>query len=202
MKTYGYYKLTHAQHDMTEAKEQLESFGCDAILTDRIEDNMIRPVLRDLLQKMKRGDTLVVYKFANAVRGLSQLTALLKSCETRNIRVVSTDDRIDTKDSISKNWQSMLGDFPSDSRAGDRAARAAYTANSKFGTTKFETRALRDEWVINSYQGNMRVSEICDRANIGRTSFFRILQAHGITPDRRGNVQGEEKTNYGGDTES
>lgn len=202
MKTYGYIKLTHAQHDMTKAKEQLNSFGCDAIVTDSIEDNMIRPNLRDLLKKMKRGDTLVVYKFANAVRGLSQLTSLLKSCETRDIRVVSTDDRLDTKDNVSRLWQSMLGDFPSDSRAGDRAARAAYTANSKFGANRFESKALRDDWVISRYKENMRVSEICDRANVGRTTIFRILQEHGIAPQRKGSSPDTSGVSYGGDTES
>lgn len=192
MKKYGYIKQNHAEHEMAAAWEQLKSYGCDQIVTDKIEDNMVRPNLLALLQKMKSGDTLVLYRYSNAVRGVSQLTFLLKSCGTRNIRIVATDDKLDTKDEVSKLWQIMLGNFPSDSRSGERAQRAVNTANSKFGTTQFENRTVRDNFVIDRYRENIPVSEICDRVGIGRTTLFRILHENGIGTERRGRNKDDE----------
>ena len=186
MKKYGYIKLNHSEHEMAAAWEQLKSYGCDQIITDKIEDNMVRPNLRELLKKLKSGDTLVIYRFANAVRGVSQLSFLLKFCIVRKIRIVATEDKLDTKDEISSLWQIMLGNFPSDSRSGERAQRAVNTTNSKFGATKFENKTVRDCFVIDRYRENMRVSEICDRVGIGRTTFFRILKENGIDTERRG----------------
>ncbi len=186
MKKYGYIKLNHSEHEMSAAWEQLKSYGCDQIVTDKIEDNMVRPNLLDLLKKMKSGDTLVLYRFSNAVRGVSQLTFLLKSCGTRQIRIVATDDKLDTKDEVGKLWQIMIANFPSDARSGERAQRAVNTANNKFGTTKFGSKSIRDHWVIDNYLDNMPISQICDRACIGRTTLFRILQDNKVDTQRRG----------------
>lgn len=204
MKVVGYIKKTLSARDMAAAQEQLLAYGCDEIITDAIENNITRPKFRAMMAKLKSGDTLVVYKFANASRGWIQLSSLMETCRIRNIRLVSTDDHIDTNDSISKDWQSFLGSFGIDVRSGDRAARAVNAAcNEIAGTlTKFTSKEVRDSFVIELYEANRPTLEICEKAGIGRSTLHRILRENNIKADRKTHKKDNEVPASGGDTES
>ena len=190
MKTrkFGYYKETYSAQDMKKAREQLTAFGCDSITTDSVDHNVTRPNRKALMEKIKRGDTLVLYKFANAVRGLSQMSCLLEACRIRGIRVVSTDDHIDTADPVSEAWQSFIGSFPVDCRAGERAGKTVKTAISEFGAAKFASKSVRDQYVIDLYRENLPIEEIFEQAGITKSTFYRILRSNHIPRQRNGSI--------------
>lgn len=189
MKTYGYIKRTRSSQDMSLAKEQLNSAGCDTIIYDEIDNNITRPNFKGLVSRLKEGDTLVIYKFANVIRTPIQLTFFLQTCHNRNVRIISTSDRIDTSGCPGENWHTMLMSLTSAIRMEQMAATVARNADMKYAVSptvaRFESKAARNKEVVDLYRRGVPSEEICEQTGVSHTSLFRILQQNGISTNRR-----------------
>lgn len=105
-----------------------------------------RPELEQLLQRMKRGDVLVVYKLDRLARSVLHFAKLFEQFQQRGIGFRSLTESIDTESPHGRMFLHMLTAFAEFERevirerclAGQRAARAA-------GKTWGVKRALTDE---------------------------------------------------------
>jgi len=206
MKKYGYIKKTLESRAMAKAKQQLEAVGCDVIITDEVEKNVTRPNLNELIKKLRSGDTLYLYKFANAVSGALQLMYLLEVCRDRGVRVVSTDDDLDTDTIEGRLWQTMLGSFPREVKSWERAETAIRRAGHGFGLEptrpKYEDLETRDARIIELYRAKTSLMKIGEQFAISRTQVYRVLKKHGINKDRHGQYEEPNDTNIVDSTEN
>ena len=102
MAKIGYiYKANH--YDSFEAdKEWMLKFGCVQVIEEGTDHEVMRPQWKQLMYTLDRGDVLVVSKFSNAVRGVRELSACLEMCRIKVVRLISIQDRIDTKNELFK----------------------------------------------------------------------------------------------------
>jgi len=198
MKTYGYIKKSISGQTMLLARQQLAGAGCDSIIYDDENNWITRPNFKELVRKLRSGDTLVIYKFANVIRSAIQLSYLLETCRNRNVRIISTGDMIDTDGCPSENWVAMLCSLPSDLKADQRDATVARTADQHFAVSpnhaRYENKKVRNTIAIELYQKGDKSDEICDQLGISRSTLFRILRANGIALQRRGQDRSKELT--------
>ena len=109
MPRIGYIKLNFPTERENCLTQKLEEAGCEKIFADTLETNTTRSEWNKTLQFLKRYDELVIYSFSNATMGLRELAILFRFCTTKNIRLISLQDDIDSADEISLKWLNTIG---------------------------------------------------------------------------------------------
>ncbi|WP_054073510.1 recombinase family protein [Comamonas testosteroni] len=148
MTVYGYARVS--TQDQTTATQMA------ALLRSGIEKKNIvqekrsavkdRPVLEQLLKRLKEGDVLVVYKLDRLARSVSHFVRVFEDLQARNIGFKSLTESIETTTPHGRMFIHLLSAFAEFERelirerclAGQKAARAA-------GKTWGRKRALSDE---------------------------------------------------------
>lgn len=184
MKKLAYLKETEATEEIDAARQQLKSYGYDRLYVDARDNNITRPRLKELMDHLSNGDTLVIYSLANATRNLAQMIHLLATTHDRDIRLVSTGDHIDTDDPVSRQWRMRLGSYLVDQRSGDRAAKRAYSSSSHRSVQTFSSKEVRDQHIIDLYHSRYRIPDICAKMGLSKQQVFRILKKHDVVCDR------------------
>lgn len=91
-----------AEHcDMLEAdKEWMLQYGCVQVFEESTDHEILRPLWKQLMASIGRGDEIVVSKFSNAVRGTRELATFFELCRIKDARIISIHDGIDTKNEL------------------------------------------------------------------------------------------------------
>ena len=91
-----------AEHcDMLEAdKEWMLQYGCIQVFEESTDHEILRPLWKQLMASIGRGDEIVVSKFSNAVRGTRELATFFELCRIKDARIISIHDGIDTKNEL------------------------------------------------------------------------------------------------------
>lgn len=158
-----------------------------------------RPRFKELLGRLRNGDTLVIYRFGNVLRSVVQVSMLLQTCLNRGIRIISTNDRIDTDGCPGECWQDMLMSLPTVLRAEQIAATSAKNADLQFAVAppskaRYENKEIRNNVIIEQYLKGEPADQICDRTGVSHTTLFRILRENKVKLFRHGQSDNEVKT--------
>jgi Site-specific recombinases, DNA invertase Pin homologs len=96
MATTGYMFLSRNLQSHDEDLAWMKDFGCDSIIEESGSQEKLRPEWRRMLAGLRKGDTVVVSRLGNALRGIRELGAFLDLCNEVGVRVVSIHDMIDS----------------------------------------------------------------------------------------------------------
>ena len=84
------YIMAISQYDrLEEDRKWMNDYGCIRIVEERDENERNRPLWKQLMVALQRGDELVISKFSNALRGSRELATFLEFCRVKVIRIVS-----------------------------------------------------------------------------------------------------------------
>ena len=91
------YIMAISQYDkLEEDRKWMNEFGCVRIVKENDENERNRPLWKQLMVALKRGDELVIPKFSNALRGSRELATFPEFCRVKVIRIISIHDKIDS----------------------------------------------------------------------------------------------------------
>jgi len=94
---YGYARISTVDQNADMQKKALEQAGCDPIFTDKLSGATTkRPQLTRCLNKLKEGDTLIVWKLDRLARSLRDLIAIIEDLQQRGIHFRSLTEEINT----------------------------------------------------------------------------------------------------------
>ena len=78
------YIMAISQYDkLEEDREWMNNFGCIRIVEECDENERNRPLWKQLMVALQRGDELVIPKFSNAIRGSRELATFLEFCRVK-----------------------------------------------------------------------------------------------------------------------
>ena len=84
------YIMAISQYDrLEEDRKWMNDYGCIRIVEESDENERNRPLWKQLMVALQRGDELVISKFSNALRGSRELATFLEFCRVKVIRIVS-----------------------------------------------------------------------------------------------------------------
>lgn len=96
MAKVGYIIATSQYDKLEEYRKWMNDFGCVRIVEENDEDERNRPLWKQLMVALQRGDELVIPKFSNAMRGCRELAIFLEFRRVKIIRIISIHDKIDS----------------------------------------------------------------------------------------------------------
>ena len=195
------YIMAISQYDkLEEDREWMNNFGCIRIVEECDENERNRPLWKQLMVALQRGDELVIPKFSNAIRGSRELATFLEFC-----RVIDSKNQLfpETKPS---DVLEMMGALPEEVLALRKTAEHMVNLQAKMivslpkvSSTKLQ-KLDREKTVINLYAAGHPIDEIWRASGFkSRSSVFRILNKHGIKLNR-GNHSGPIKKKNEEDT--
>ncbi|MFD0827085.1 recombinase family protein [Neobacillus sp. M.A.Huq-85] len=131
--TFGYARVSTDDQSLDLQLDALNKYGVDEMFIEKESGKKKdRPQLERLLDKLREGDTVVVYKLDRIGRNRAHLFQLIESFKENGINFVSIRDQIDTTTAVGNMFFGMLAvlaQFEADliserTKAGLEAARA------------------------------------------------------------------------------
>lgn len=201
MAKVGYIMVPAVYDNLEEDKKWMEDFGCVRIFEEQDTNEATRPLWKQLMITLERGDTLVIAKFSNAVRGSRELAIFLEYCRVKVIRIVSIHDKIDSQNELFPettpvNVLQMVGSLPYEAVVLRKTAahhvrlkeKMAEPISATTRAQRFSSKALRlerEKTIVNMYVSGHSIDDILKAGGYtSRSSIFRILNKHGITLNR------------------
>ncbi len=190
----GYARVSSDDQSRDLQRDALRQAGCERIYEEKESGGKVdRPELLRLMEALRAGDTLVVWRLDRLGRSLKHLIETVEQLEAMKVGFQSVTEAIDTTTSGGKlvfHIFASLAEFERTlirerTRAGLKAARARGRQGGRPMTLSEDKRrmaqALRDD-------PKQSVASICKALGITRTTFYRYTQGNG-----EGSSQGSKK---------
>lgn len=170
-------------------EDALKNEGCEKIYRDTVSGvKSVRPGLDSLVEQLRDGDTLVVYKLDRLARSLKHLIQLIEYLTKKGVGLKSLNDPIDTTTAQGRLITSIVGvmaEFEREltverTKAGLNAARAR---GRKGGRRPGLSKVAEDKAIVvaaHYQEGNKKVDEIAKDAEISKTTLYKYLRHRGI----------------------
>lgn len=110
----GYARVSSNTQDLTLQEEALRNAGCTEIYSESLsgKDND-RPQLNAVLERVREGDIIIVYKIDRIARSLKGLIDIVEVLDHKKVNLVSLDsgDKVDTTSPMGKAFFQIAGVF-------------------------------------------------------------------------------------------
>lgn len=108
---YGYARVSTNDQETNLQIDALQRAGCLEVFQEKTSSVGKRPELQKLLQKLKSGDVLVVYKLDRLARSLTDLLHLIERLASKNVGLKSLTEPIETASAIGRLMLQIVGAF-------------------------------------------------------------------------------------------
>ena len=183
----GYARVSSTNQNIDLQINALNKYGVDKIFMEKQSAVKHRPELDNLLDYVRAGDTVVVWKLDRIARSLKHLIDIVETLKSKQVNFVSITESIDTTTPLGKFFLQINGSFAELERnliiertkAGLQAAREkGNIGGRKPGLTHDATKkAKAAKKLYLDPDTNYTVDEICTTLNIGsKATLYRYLR--------------------------
>ncbi len=114
----GYARVSTRHQETLIQQQALEDAGCELIFTEKASGGRWdRPELHRLLEQLRDGDVVVVWKLDRLSRSLKDLLTILEKIEKADAAFLSLTESIDTSSAAGRMMMQMVGSFAEFERA-------------------------------------------------------------------------------------
>lgn len=194
MAKVGYIFVATNGEEYAEDRAWMRQYGCVQVIEELSEHEKLRPMWKQLVSSLKRGDEIVLSKFSNALRGTRELAAFIEYCRVKVVRAISINDRIDTSDELFPDTKpsqalQMIGSLSEECAVLRKASAHIIHLQQDIKPPKKTKKALskleRDKNIVNMYNEGHDIDDIFAISGFtSRSSVFRILNKYGVTLNR------------------
>ena len=181
----GYGRTSTVDQKLDLQIDALEKYGCEQIYSEKKSGTIRnRPELDKMLESLRSGDEVVIWKLDRIGRSLQHLIEIVDIIRSKGAALVSLQDNINTTTASGKLVFHMFGALAEFERSliseRTKAGLAAAKARGrKLGRPEgLSKKAEEKSRLVQSYyeEGKLSVSEICDVVGISRRTFYNYLK--------------------------
>ena len=89
---FGYARVSAQDQNLALQLDALKATGCQKIFEEKVSSAKIRPQLQKMLEVLREGDTIIVWKLDRLGRSLRELFTLINDFQTKGIGFRSLND--------------------------------------------------------------------------------------------------------------
>jgi len=176
---FGYARVSTEDQKTDRQIDALQEHGVDEIYVEKISSTRDRPQLNLLLNKLRKGDTLVIYELKRLGRKTKQLLALAEEFQEKEINLVSLTEQIDTTTPMGRfiftTWCALAQLDRDIISENTKSGLAAARARGRIGGRKALDKKKVDQ-AIKMYNTNQfSVKEITQATGISKTSLYKYI---------------------------
>ena len=178
---YGYARVSTSDQNLDRQKDILKKYGVDVMFCEKMSGTKKnRPELDRMLSEVEDGDTIVIESLSRLGRSVKNLAELMELFNSRNIRLVSMKETIDTTSSTGRllfTILSSLAQFERDvlverTREGLSAARARGRMG---GRPKINETAVNKAIALYNTK-QYSIKEITELTGVSRSTLYRAIK--------------------------
>lgn len=186
---YGYIRVSKNDQNLHLQKEALFTYKVEKIYEEKISGNANRkPVLESLLNELKPGDKLVIWRLDRLGRRALELIQLQKTFEENNIHLISITETLDTSTAMGKFAFQIVCCFAEMERnviiertlAGLAAAkkRGKQGGRPKGLSDEAKKKAILAAELYKQYEIDPQysINELCDMIGVSKATFYRYIR--------------------------
>ena len=169
----GYARVSTQEQDNAAQIAALRAAGCGRIFEEKVSaGRWDRPELRRLLDQLREGDVLVVWKLDRLSRSLKEMLSLLEKVQLAGAGFLSLTEVVDTTTAAGRMMMQMVGSFAEFERAMIRERTRA-----GLDQARSEGRVGGRRPKLNARQR----AEIADNVTSGRKSAAEMARIFGVS---------------------
>jgi DNA invertase Pin-like site-specific DNA recombinase len=181
----GYARVSTHDQKLELQKDELEKAGCERIFEEKISGKTKeRPALKDMIEILRQGDSVVVWKLDRLGRSLRDLIDLVAEIQSKGADFISIKDSINTQTATGRftfNIFASLAEFEREIiRERTMAGLTAAKARGRMGgrpkglTKKAMDKAHSALLLYNSKKKT--VDEIAEELGLSRATCYRYIE--------------------------
>lgn len=185
----GYARVSTKDQVLDLQLDALNKDGCEMIFKETASGvKTDRPELQKLLNHLRKGDIVVVYKLDRLGRSLKHLLEVVAELNSKDVGIRSINDAIDTTTPQGRlffNISASFAEFERDlirerTKSGLEAARArGRKGGRRQGMTKeAEQKAILAETYYK--EGKMGVNQIAKEIDVSKMTLYKYLRYRGV----------------------
>lgn len=180
---FGYARVSTQDQNLSLLLDDLKKAGCQKIFQEKVSSAKVRPQLQKLLDILREGDTIMVWKLDRLGRSLKELFTLINDFQAQSIGFRSLNDAIDTTTAQGRlvfNLFASLAEFERDMiRERTKAGLVAARARGRIGgrpkgltvEAKAKARAVKSIYALKTHT----ILEIGQLFHLSRATVYRYL---------------------------
>ncbi|QHV96697.1 recombinase family protein [Spirosoma endbachense] len=180
---FGYARVSTQDQNLNLQLDDLKKAGCQKIFQEKVSSIKERPQLQKLLEILREGDTIMVWKLDRLGRSLKELFTLVNDFQAKGIGFCSLNDAIDTTTAQGRlvfNLFASLAEFERDLiRERTKAGLAAARARGRVGgrpkglstEAQVKARAVKSMHALKTHT----IPEIGQLFHLSRATVYRYL---------------------------
>lgn len=179
---FGYARVSTTEQNLDLQLDALKKAGCEEIITDQISGSLSeRPGLTNLLNQLRKGDMVVVWKLDRLGRSLKHLITFISNLKEKGIGFQSLQESIDTESSTGQlifHIFGALAEFERNlirerTRAGLEAARS----RGRLGGRPLKLPKEKIELAKELYKGRKHsLKQICSLLEISKPTLYSYIR--------------------------
>lgn len=177
---FGYARVSTEEQNLDSQIDALNQHHVERIFKEKMTGTKKeRPQLQEMIQHLRKGDTVVVYKLDRISRSTKHLIEISEQFDSIGVIFISIQDGVDTSTAMGKFFfrvMASLAELERDiiverTRAGLKAARA----RGKKGGRPFKDQD-KVNMAIKMYQSKeYTIQQITQATGLGKTTLYRYL---------------------------
>lgn len=190
----GYARVSTQDQELGLQLDALEQEGCEKIYQEKVSGAAkARPQLEGLLEHLRKGDVVVVWKLDRLARSLKDLVSLVNQIQEKGASFRSVNDQIDTTSAHGKftfHIFASLAEFERDIiRERTKAGLAAARARGRVGgrpkglSKKAQHKSMLAKQLY--LERELSISEICEQLSISKGTLYNYLHRQGVDVSRK-----------------
>ena len=179
---FGYARVSTKDQNLSLQLDELQAENCDEYISEKISSrHKERPEWDYLLQKLRAGDTVIVYKLDRIARSTTELLHIVEDFQQKDIALKSLQEPwADTTSSVGKliiTVMAGIAEFERDlirqrSRDGREAAKKR---GVKFGRpAKLSCNQLT--LITTAWENGSSAQELAKAFNVSKDTIYRVLK--------------------------
>jgi DNA invertase Pin-like site-specific DNA recombinase len=194
----GYARVSTQDQNLNLQLDELKKASCQKIYQEKISGKTKeRPELKNMLEHLRKGDKVVVWKLDRIGRSIKDLLSIVEDLKNKEVDFISLHNQIDTSTPTGRftfNIFAALAEFEREmiverTKAGLAAARTrGNKPGRRPGLTEANQKVVKQAYKLYS-ETKMPVQEILDLLKIGKSTLYRYIRVDslGINAMRSGN---------------
>lgn len=179
----GYARVSTQEQNLSLQVDALNQAGCEKIYQEKVSGSLAdRPELTRLLEVIRVGDTLVIWKLDRLGRSLAHLIELVSELENRQIGLLSLNDPVDTTTPQGRlvfRIFASLAEFERDMAGLASARRRGQLLGRPKGLSKAAQQTARVAESL--YKDKLfSVEQIARDLSISKTTLYKYLRQRGV----------------------
>lgn len=185
----GYARVSTKDQDLALQIDALKKAGCKKIFQEKMTGaTKERPELKKMIEQLRKGDVVVIWKLDRLGRSLKNLVQLVNEIQGKGAGLKSLGDHIDTvtpQGKLTFHLFAALAEFERDiirerTHAGLAAARAR---GRKGGRPRGLSKKAQHTAIIAErlyLERKLTVKEICEQLSISKMTLYNYLRHQGV----------------------